>query len=422
MIVSLVFIRATAIRLTVILAILALLTGCGSSLRSARVSDASADAAASCPQTVMSTLDSVLQRVYREGINSERTLVAEHLIERSLPLRRAIESSSTAAARVAGSELLHTGHMTNLKVVAGGHTLLDLGGPALTPLNGTIKDASGREIATYQASVWADPGFASEASGVTQSYISVRSGTRTLGGNFSLGRATVANEGTVTRHGVVYQYVSFPATTYPSGSARIYLIRSISTITPLCGASAEDTTVNTLTRIARLIYEGETGPRTLVQIHRIEKDPGLLAAVAQRDPAATKVAVERLLHHHVVRLRVLAAGRLLVDDGGPYVLGPVHGTLHLHGQRIGGFLLSIQDDEGYLRLTGRLAGLKVLMYMGGPDHPKLVKNSLGPNPGTVPASGSYTYHGQNFRVWTLNASAFPSGPLTVRVLIPIPYS
>jgi hypothetical protein len=106
------------------------------------------------------------------------------------------------------------------------------------------------------------------------------------------------------------------------------------------------------------------------------------------------------------------------------VLGPVGGTLRSGGRRIGTFLLSIQDDEGYKRLAGRLAGLKVLMYEapihpGGP--PQLVKNSLGPSPGTVPASGSYTYHGQSFRVDTVNATAFPTGPLTIRVLIPIPY-
>jgi hypothetical protein len=58
------------------------------------------------------------------------------------------------------------------------------------------------------------------------------------------------------------------------------------------------------------------------------------------------------------------------------------------------------------------------MYMGG----QLVKNSLGPEPGEPPASGSYTYRGQRYRVFTVDATAFPSGPLTIRVLVPIPYS
>jgi hypothetical protein len=93
-------------------------------------------------------------------------------------------------------------------------------------------------------------------------------------------------------------------------------------------------------------------------------------------------------------------------------------VLHSGGQEIGTFLLSIQDDEGYLRLMRRLAGIYVLMYMGN----TLVKNSLGPSPGSVPARGSYTYRGRHFRVFTLEESAFPSGPLHIRVLVPIPYS
>jgi hypothetical protein len=116
--------------------------------------------------------------------------------------------------------------------------------------------------------------------------------------------------------------------------------------------------------------------------------------------------------------RVSVGGRLLRDVGGPYVLAPVSGVLRAGGRTIGSFVLSIQDDEGYLRLAKRLGGMYVLMYMG----PTLVKNSLGPAPGSVPESGSYTYRGRGFRVFTLNASAFPSGPLRVRVLVPIPYA
>ena len=81
-------------------------------------------------------------------------------------------------------------------------------------------------------------------------------------------------------------------------------------------------------------------------------------------------------------------------------------------------MLSIQDDEGYLRLAKRLVGLDVLMQMGS----QLVKNSLGPNPGRVPQSGLYHYRGHSFRVFTLAARSFPSGPLRISVLVPIPYS
>jgi hypothetical protein len=150
----------------------------------------------------------------------------------------------------------------------------------------------------------------------------------------------------------------------------------------------------------------------------VQSDPALLRAVAARDPQATRVAIGNLLTEHIVRLRVNVGGRLLQDVGGPYVLAPVPGVLRAGGRTIGTFVLSIQDDEGYLRLVRRLGGMYVLMYMGN----TLVKNSLGPAPGSVPASGPYTYRGRSFRVFTLDATAFPSGPLRVRVLVPIPYA
>ena len=88
-------------------------------------------------------------------------------------------------------------------------------------------------------------------------------------------------------------------------------------------------------------------------------------------------------------------------------------------------MLSIQDDEGYLRLAKRLVGLDVLMYMDPTAHPELVKNSLGPGARgfhPFPRSGPYNYRGHTFRVFTLDARSFPSGPLRISVLIPIPYS
>jgi hypothetical protein len=176
--------------------------------------------------------------------------------------------------------------------------------------------------------------------------------------------------------------------------------------------------VNTLSRIATLIYEGEAGHRTNAQVNRVARDATLLHAVSQRDPLATRQAVVGLLNEHIVRLRVSTAGRLLSDVGGPFVLAPVPGSLRLGGRTIGSFVLSIQDDEGYLRLAKRLAGLPVLMYVG----PRLVLNSLGPAPGAVGANARFRYRGRSFRTFTFTAKAFPDGPLRITVLIPIPYS
>jgi hypothetical protein len=414
-------------RMTIVLALAAALGGCGSTLKGHLAAGASDTLASSsnpandsCAATVLNTLGLVVRRVYHEGLESERTAVARRLIEGSAALRQAAESGDAAAAGTAARALLATGHMTDLRVMRGTQTLTDVGGAALAPLRGTLTGAGGAAIASYVTSVWADKGFISEADGVAQGLVVLRANGRSVAGSFDLAPGPLANEGTLTHGKVIYQFSSFPAASFPMGAPlRVYLLKPRKATTKLCGASSEDTLANTLERVANLIYDGEAGQRTLTQIHRVQRNRPLLEAVARRDPAATTAAVTALLHQHVVRLRVSAGAQLLSDIGGPFVLAPVTARLTFHGRTVGSFVLSIQDDEGYLRLTRRLAGLDVLMYMNGS---RLVKNSLGPVSGTVPTSGPYTYRGHNFRVFTVHASAFPSGPLVIRVLIPIPYS
>jgi hypothetical protein len=405
-------------RTAAVVAFVAVLAGCGSATKRASAEGPPK----SCQATVLDTLGRVLARIYREGVFSERTASARHLIEASLPLRQALETDSPTAARAAARELLASAHMTNLRVTRGTHKLVDLGPPALTPFSGTIKDAQGRKIGSYLTSVWSDAGFIAEGNGVAEGLVALRSGSTQIAGSLALPPGPLGSEGTVTINAVPYQYSSFRGEAYPAGAISVFLLRPVSSTGALCGSSGLDTTANTLGRIANLIYAGEGGHRTLAQIRRVQRDQPLLAAVARRDPLATRTAVEALLHKHLVRLRVLAPdGTVLVDDGGPFVLAPVTAPLRLGGRKIGSIVLSIQDDEGYKRLLGRLVGLKVLMYMGDATHQKLVKNSLGPNPGNVPASGDYSYRGSALRVFTVHAKAFPSGPLTIRVLIPIPY-
>jgi hypothetical protein len=398
------------------------LAGCGSTMNSGSTARASgADPRMSCPETVLDTLGRVVRRVYREGVASERTGSARHLIAASIPLREAVQAGNASAATAAAQALVAGGHMTNLRVVQGHRILADVGGPALAPLHGKILGAHGAPIAGYVTSVWADEGFIAESDGIGEGLVALRANAHSIGGSLPLAPGPLPRTGTLTHDHVLYQYTSFAGTAYPSTPLRVYLLKPVRATAAFCGRTSEDTVVNTLSREAALIYAGEAGRRTLPQVRRVQGDAALQSAVARRDPAATKLAVEALLNQHIVRLRVSAGGRVLADVGGPYVLAPVRATLSAGGRTIGSFVLSIQDDEGYLRLTKRLAGLSVLMYMNA-AHPQLVKNSLGPEPGTVPDSGSYTYRGRRFRVFTIHAQAFPSGPLRINVLIPIPYT
>jgi hypothetical protein len=426
------FARAQLMRARVPLALCAcvagalLLSSCGSSLRDSDDARADVDVVTpgSCAATVLGALGHVATRVYGEGVSSERTASATRMIESSAALRTAVEEGNAAKARAAGRALLATGHMTNLRVVRAGKLLVDLGGPALTPLGGTLTGAGGKPIASFVTSVWADGGLIAETNGIAEATTVLRTGTvtsngRTLAGAIPLPDGVLPVQGTLEHNSITYQFTSYAARAYPAGERlRVFVLRPIESTVPLCGASDDETTVNTLSRIARLIYEGEAGRRTLTQIHRVQQNTPLLRAVATRDRTATGMAVKALLHEHIVRLRVSSRDALLSDVGGPYVLAPVTAPLRLHGRTIGSFVLSIQDDEGYKRLANRLAGLDVLMYIGR----RLVKSTIGAAPGPIPTNGPVSVRGKSYRAYTFDAKAFPSGPLRITVLIPLPYS
>ena len=422
-----------AIRASGLLAATVAVAGCGSgsgatgdaTARARAAAETAPQSPAACPGTVMHTLGQIAKHVYHEGISSERTRTAFRLIARSAALREALERNDPRAVQAAAQALIASGRITNLRVLRGAsggesaaEILADVGGAAVTPLRGTITSASGAPIARFVTSVWADSGIVAETNGLAESSTVLRAGGRTIAGSFALPAGELPPKGTLRVGGVAYRYSSIAADRYPSGSLRIYVFRPARAVRALCGATPRDTLVNTLAGVARVIYAGEAGSRAQTQVRRVQRDPALLRAAAARDPEATRLAINALLTEHIVRLRVSVGGRLLRDVGGPDVLAPVSGVLGVGGRTIGTFVLSIQDDEGYMRLVRRLGGMRMLMYAGQ----KLVKNSLGAAPGTVPESGSYAYRGGLFRTFTLRASAFPSGPLRIQVLVPIPYS
>jgi hypothetical protein len=106
------------------------------------------------------------------------------------------------------------------------------------------------------------------------------------------------------------------------------------------------------------------------------------------------------------------AERLFYDDGGPYVLAPVRGTLRSGGKVIGNFSFAIQDDAGYLKLAHRFTGAEVLMRAGN----RQVMGSLVPGPASVPDRGAVSYRGTRYDAYSFSGEAFPSGPLRISLL------
>ncbi len=183
-----------------------------------------------------------------------------------------------------------------------------------------------------------------------------------------------------------------------------------------CASSAAATLANTLGDVGTRIYDSERtrNGSAAVAIRSVTSSLALARAVAASDPVAARAAVTSIVfnHLHIVRLRVTHDGRVLSDVGGPFVLAPISGEIRLHGRLVGRYVLSIQDDVGYVKLAGRLAGLQVVMRSGG----RQIVSSLSPAPGSIPRQGTLTFGGLTYVTHTIDAVAFPSGPLQIYLL------
>lgn len=173
--------------------------------------------------------------------------------------------------------------------------------------------------------------------------------------------------------------------------------------------------------IATHIYAGETAsPETHADQREVEGYVPLLSAVANREAAAVKAAVTSLVYSgtHIVRLRVMQGNALLADVGGPYILAPISGALRLHGRAIGRYVLSVQDDLGYVKLETRYVGAPLILRSGSRQIP--VEGQLTPGPASIPQHGPVTYGRVTYQAYSFNASAYPSGPLRISLLLPLP--
>jgi hypothetical protein len=190
---------------------------------------------------------------------------------------------------------------------------------------------------------------------------------------------------------------------------------------PACGASSAATLAGVDGRAAERIYKDEIagiGPERDKQ--QVESYAPLLSALAEGNRTATQSAVTALVysHTHIVRLRVIRNGAVVSDVGGPYIIAPVAGTLRYRGQVVGTYLLSVQDDLGYVGLEKRFIGLPLAMFARQRRVP--IKGTLRIAPGTLPDRGQVTFHQRSYEVYSFTATAFPSGPLRISILRPSP--
>ncbi|HEX4564966.1 MAG TPA: hypothetical protein VH115_10960 [Solirubrobacteraceae bacterium] len=190
---------------------------------------------------------------------------------------------------------------------------------------------------------------------------------------------------------------------------------------PPCGAATGEALTRTVGMVATRIYGNELASGEVSSDRRqVEGFTPLLEAVAAGDRAATRAAVTTIVysHTHIVRLRVTRAGAVLADVGGPYILAPVSGSLRRRGRTVGRYEFSVQDDSGYVKLVTRFIGTPLVVRSG--SHTLPVEGALYPAPANLPAHGQLSFRGGDYEVFTLKASAFPSGALEISLLVRVP--
>jgi hypothetical protein len=189
---------------------------------------------------------------------------------------------------------------------------------------------------------------------------------------------------------------------------------------PRCGlAAAAIATAAVDTAVAQGIYSQELHSREVSRDRaHVTSSQALLSALEGTSEAAVYAAVHAIVytpHWHIVRLRIIKAGRVIADVGGPDVIAPVSGSLRWKGKTLATYLMAVQDDLGYVKLVSRFIGIPVDLYSNG----KFLMGTLQPPP---PSSGatSVSIRGSSYLLRFLSARAFPSGSLRVALLIPSP--
>jgi hypothetical protein len=188
---------------------------------------------------------------------------------------------------------------------------------------------------------------------------------------------------------------------------------------PACGSATRETLAAVDGDVAERIYRDELeGPSTVLDKRQVERYGPLLTAVSNGDVAAIKQAVTELVfsHTHIVRLRVSEGGKLVADVGGPYIIAPAAGELRVNGRSVASYLLSVQDDRGFVGLEKRLIGAPLILHLAGRRVP--IEGTLAATPAPLPSRGVSTIRHVSYQTYSFDARAYPAGALRISLLLP----
>jgi hypothetical protein len=403
------------------LPILALM-GCGSktSADGSKTGTAAAVQLASpqCASAVALGFGQVAAHIYREFAEGRVVEPAVRRLESSPALIAAAQSGDPAATRAALLPLIH-GQLARVRVVVAGRTLAEYGSAeAIAPVTAPLRNAAGSTIGTLVASEQGARGYVGTVTSFIGTHVFVRAGSQQLAGTTTQpAPSTLPDSGEATFGGGRYSVYSFAGSRFPSGSLRVYVLTPVPPASA-CARTTAETVADTIGAAAVKIYRSEqSGARARMVVRDFERSRSFQQAVATGNAPATEAAIVAFFKTqlHVVRVRATLRGRLVADVGGPHVLAPAGGKVRdAHDHVVGHFLLSVQDDLGYLILANRFTGAQVLLRQGA----KRIMGNLTPGPASVPDRGEVVYRGVHYQAYSFIAQAFPSGPLRVSLLIP----
>jgi hypothetical protein len=378
-----------------------------------------------CATAALEALEQVGHSVYEESAKGRIVAEAVYRLGSSQALAEAVaRDDATATRRVLQSLLLN--QIVSVRVVRAGKTLaqIERGSVGIAPASGRLL-LDGQVVGTFTVSVQGANGYAQTTSGLTATRVLVRSGKSVLRSTLQPAPSALrAGQRELNYGGVSYRVDTFAGRAFPDRPMSISLLVPAASIAAICArgaaapGSAAQARADTWGLVAERVYYAEHAGSKAELIRRyIESSRAFREAVLAGNAKATRAAIIGFFgsHLHIVRVRVIRAGRLLIDVGGPHVLGPIAGVIHnARGRVAAHFLFGIQDDLGFTILARAFTGAQTLMREGTLQ----VMGTLTPGPAELPNRGRVTYRGKTYQAYSFDAEAFPSGALRISLLYP----
>jgi hypothetical protein len=296
-------------------------------------------------------------------------------------------------------------------------------GVGIAPASGRLV-LDGELVGTFVVSTQGANGYAQTTSGLTAAQVLMRSEGRTLKSTLRLAPSALGRDPReVSLAGVRYRVDTFAARAFPDRPLSVSLLVPSSAIATVCASAAARGDVARARAAAwglvaeRVYYAEHEGSKAELILGVVERSRAFHEAVLAGNAKATRAAIIGFFraHLHVVRVRVMRAGRLLVDVGGPHVLAPIRGVIRgARGEVAARFEMAIQDDLGFTILARAFTGAQTVMREGA----KQVMGTLRPGPASIPDRGRVTYLGTTYEAYSFDAEAFPAGPLRISLLYP----